>query len=127
MNLYNKVKMIDYIYEDIGYNVFLYKKYNEDTFTLVDKANGKEKQYTLETLFDYLEDSPFNMVKLNLIIEDILMQQALYYSIMLTSHLDILEITESDIKDMEIELKTTLRDITKTFVKKRLYLVTDEE
>jgi hypothetical protein len=119
--------MVMYIYEEIDYNLFLYKKEPGEAFFLVDKANDKEQEYTINTLIEYLQDSPISMTKLDQILDNALVEQAMYYNMLLEEHLTVLDMTISDIKEMENALKEALQELTKTYMTKKLYIVKDEE
>lgn len=120
-----KLGLIEYIYEDIGHDIFLYRKSIDDNFELIDKANDKRSERTIERLISWLEFAPIELGKFELLIDSILEQQSLYHKMVLEDHLKVLNLQLSDINIMQKELEIVLRDITKQYVKNRLYLVED--
>ena len=127
MELLNKLKAIEYIYEDISPNIFLYRQSHEKDFLLIDKINSKQKEFTLDSLIIYLQFTDYDLVRLNIILDTILTNQAIYHKMMMEDNLKILNLTISDINIMEDELKETLKEITKKYVSKRLYIVRGEK
>lgn len=126
MNLTNKLDLLEYIYEEIDPDIFLYKLTETSPFLLIDKTDNRQKEFTLDLLVNYLDVTEFNLVKLELIIDSVLTQQALFHKMILDDHLKLLGLTTSELTKMEQDLKDTLKDITKGYVKKRLYIVETE-
>ena len=127
MKLLEKLNKLEYMYEPIKGTIFLYKKRKEPEFILVDEEMGIEKLYDSVNLLQYLSTNDFNLVNLELMIDNNLIEQCMFYKMELDITLDLLEMTVEEIKQMEDELKNALKDITKQFIKRRLTLVETEE
>lgn len=124
MILLDKLRLVEYIYEKFEDNTFIYRKSIGDNFLIVNEKLETEVEYKdVESLAKDLSERNDLRIKVEILVDIVLTEQALYHKILMENSLKVLNLSISDLNIMEQELKTALKDITKKYVSNRLTII----
>lgn len=125
MTLLNKLEAIEYIYENVGNSMFLYRKSNASEYQLLNESENTSLVFpNSKELYNYLlSNQHIDYFKVEVLVDIILTEQALYHKIMMEKELKLLGMSVADLNIMEAELKGALQDITSKYMRTKLEIV----